>query len=933
MVDEEALVKDILASINTRMLTLPLTAKLSQSQYLAIRDAFTIRGHKVMHYSSIQRYWRNQKGLPPSCDPEEFFALVREGTRVLQSRVNGQTVITLSNKLFWMMYLAHPSLQESLPAELPMEGATLQVDFLLWYDGAKLWGSRKGLFCALKLVDASLIVSGRRIEIDRSLYRLLITRAWVLSVRRTGETKGSIAELEKEVLQQYALIGKAGPARIGSIVLQPKLLGVTADHGAHSKSVGSNSSLARCGECTAILSNDVPYAFLDWVILCKTRPISVREWNHSRFDDMPSHLEGWAADGEDQNFVSYDNHHNVVGHVQNLFKLLDSLIPSGFRLILKARMYKLTRVTSETQPRGSSLEDWKFYRGFQWRLVSLHLSDLFADAWSTPGTRSAFETLFSLLTEIHLFNYIHWDRQSDHFNTIRLRYCLVLFMYTMQIRACFTAEEASQLNTMYLHKILLHSVWIFRRINLAACSCEQGESLISTVNGILPYTGGSTDQRMRKLILHLTLLEEQQLKAMKTTSWTKSVVFQDFFANYSSKDISLRLKKYDYDGLSELLRMEGFQNSDLAVQRVRSPIRYHIVHNSAAKFLAMITGSLSVRSRPSIAHSSTQHSQWQLEQRRLPVKKFNSFNDSPGAIRVRGPVRERISALQQSAEEQLKNLATGPLSCARSLMLPLREMMATPVPSKWSESDEDDSCAAALSLIMNEKQTWESAFQCGSKAKPATIEKKKRIKGKVHNSASTRYTDSVLDQYGEEVLSIAWIAEVLEFFTEAISFYSKLSGSILLYFDTSLVLSSDDTQRASLISHNGVRLRELLAKWQRSLKELAQTYYSVCHNLELLEKEVMVFPVPNPAAEIPVPNPGIETEGQESMSDSASSEGESEDCESALEEDSQETESTSDEGTDESGPDDIPFFVRQDPSSSRPRRSINTPARLTDFHH
>lgn len=68
-----------------------------------------------------------------------------------------------------------------------------------------------------------------------------------------------------------------------------------------------------------------------------------------------------------------------------------------------------------------------------------------------------------------------------------------------------------ELFTMYLHKILAHSLLLFRDYNLAACSCEQGESLISIMNGILPFTSGSHEARLRKLLLSMTLTEERRM--------------------------------------------------------------------------------------------------------------------------------------------------------------------------------------------------------------------------------------------------------------------------------------------------------------------------------------------------------------------------------------------------------------------------------------
>jgi len=68
------------------------------------------------------------------------------------------------------------------------------------------------------------------------------------------------------------------------------------------------------------------------------------------------------------------------------------------------------------------------------------------------------------------------------------RYTVILFMFPEQLKNYFTGEQAAKVNKIYIHKIILHSVIIFGRGNLAACSCEQGESLLSVFYRILQHT-------------------------------------------------------------------------------------------------------------------------------------------------------------------------------------------------------------------------------------------------------------------------------------------------------------------------------------------------------------------------------------------------------------------------------------------------------------
>ena len=133
--------------------------------------------------------------------------------------------------------------------------------------------------------------------------------------------KSSVSRLEAEVLSEFAAFQADDNPRLDFLTMQVRLLGVTAYHGARSKSVGANSVSARCGECSFILSKDSPFSFLD---------------------------------------------------IQDLFKLLLSVVPPTFHPELNGRLFALTRILAPTRPRGSKVEDWRFYRGFHLRLVSLH---------------------------------------------------------------------------------------------------------------------------------------------------------------------------------------------------------------------------------------------------------------------------------------------------------------------------------------------------------------------------------------------------------------------------------------------------------------------------------------------------------------------------------------------------------------------------------
>jgi hypothetical protein len=540
----------------------------------------------------------------------------------------------------------------------------------------------------------------------------------------------NVVALEEELLKQWGGVLDSAPMTMDRITLKPSLAGITADHGARSKSIGSNSVTSRCGECTAIFSKDVPYGFLDWNLLSTCRPVRLDNWAATRFGELPEHLRRWALlEGGEATFTTFDNHHNVVGHIQDLFKLLYSLIPAEFKPRLKDLLFALTSITASTRPRGSKLQDWKFYRGFHWRLVSLHLPRLFSDVWASDEVRESFEILFALLTEIHVFNYTHWDRQHPSFETIRHRYVLVLVMYTMQLRACFTADEAAALNTIYLHKILVHSLWAFRVYNLAACSCEQGEGMVSIVNGILPNTSGKLHQRLRKLLLHLTLLEEQQMCGMKSSAASKSIVFDNFFATYSPADLYLLTDITVYRGLLLALSMAGFQSTSIRAVRDRRD-RYQITNATGQVMKLMMDNTLTVKTNK-VATEPQPAATALLRPRlaRLPKNRFRNFTAEE--VRVHRPLsRERLPTLQRDMENILNDLSQAPSTMARELAESFTQLAVIDFPPAWRTGDPSKSCASALGLLPPEaRSTWEGAYLWGKKALPTTIAKKLKAKG------------------------------------------------------------------------------------------------------------------------------------------------------------------------------------------------------------
>ena len=275
-------------------------------------------------------------------------------------------------------------------------------------------------------------------------------------------------------------------------------------------------------------------------------------------------------------FLTYDNHHNYVGHVRDLFLLIRGLFDNDTiaQGLIDQRLFALTHVDATTKPGGKSLNSWSFYKGKHWRLVSLHFHSIFEDLWAST---SVFENLFACLTEIHLLNYLHWDRFHNSLKTVILRYQLLLFIYTEQLQQLFTVDELNNLNTMYLHKILVHSARLFKHLNLAACTCEQGEGSISIINRYLKLTHGVLDQTaLRKVFLQI-VLEEESASNVKHKIHEKSPVFgKKFLASQKPKEIRLLLTKSGSTAINNFLISGNFsiESREWTVSRGNQQTKY-----------------------------------------------------------------------------------------------------------------------------------------------------------------------------------------------------------------------------------------------------------------------------------------------------------------------------------------------------------------------
>jgi len=97
---------------------------------------------------------------------------------------------------------------------------------------------------------------------------------------------------------------------------------------------------------------------------------------------------------------------------------------------------------------------YKFYQHYQWRKVSLHFTELFSMIWMHKETKKAFDSLFELLKEIHLFNYVHFRFSKDP--TIRkAQMCKLFHEILLKEKAYPLLEELLLLKSLETEEITI----------------------------------------------------------------------------------------------------------------------------------------------------------------------------------------------------------------------------------------------------------------------------------------------------------------------------------------------------------------------------------------------------------------------------------------------------------------------------------------------
>ena len=534
---------------------------------------------KMPSYRTVSASMR--KTIDPLSDPLFVFDMLDYANRNICSKDSDFYYISLSNRFVWIFHLLldllkrHNLIEEyetdvifsendeplcemsdesgcemsdefeiSVDNSIPYHYELCLVSFF-WYDGGKISKNLSGLASGIKIAAVELKDNtGSVILLPKIIQRYFISCCWILSCKQVQENQFNVRKLEDDLHQQYIFIKENWKNVVQSgVKLSVNIIGVTSDHGIRCKLIPrDNNDKSRCGECSYLFIVCCPYRFLDWMEITKSEIINSSNWNSHRNVEMPSFIH-LASTLSELGLITYDNLHFVGGHLKEFTSLISSLVPNVNQPYLLRKFKEITGKESDY-----------YYQSWHWRKLSLHFKDIFLPL-CTNSMKDSLSCLFELITEIHIFNYIHWDRNSDDFEILRLRYTVLLFMYTYQLKDVFSAEEAATLDTTYCHKLLLHSLIVFMFVNLASCSCESGEGLISRVRRFyVKHKNDNFDAGFLSMLNRFLFSEYDRVHSSAKTTKKSKVFTDNFMASYSPKPINLLLFDSDmHNSFKQLL--------------------------------------------------------------------------------------------------------------------------------------------------------------------------------------------------------------------------------------------------------------------------------------------------------------------------------------------------------------------------------------------
>ena len=528
--------------------------------YNNLRAIFKQLSYTIPTYKTVSSSFKS-KYIPWNEDPETVVELLKFSDKksiisILEYGGKRYYHISLSNRCIWILHLTIPLIKELYTH---LTDCTLSLIGFFWYDGGKIGKTVNGLASGLKIAGVSLKNSdNERLVLPKYITRSLISYCWILNCRSIKENGDNVKHLESMLLEQNDFLKNSSIQNEG-FKLNVSIIGCASDHGIRSKLLWrDDNSESRCGECTYIFIKTSPYRFLNWAHLIKCERINKTNFVQHRNMPMTSLLER-SCDLSELGLMTYDNLHNFGGHLKDLVPLLISLVPKSDRKFVAEKISEYTGIRTSTILNAP--DSFFYFKGYHWRKLSLHLHDIFIPLCK-PKFKNSLSALFDILTEIHLFNYIHWDRDDDNFEILRLRYCMLLFMYALQLRDVFSDIEIQELDTLYLHKLFIHSLKVFIYVNLAGCSCEGGEGMISIMKHLFRFKNRTVDAAFGTVLVRLMFKEDAKFKLASKENFSDSIVFtDDFINNYNPKPIKVHLIGDTMLVFKDFLKYCGFEDN------------------------------------------------------------------------------------------------------------------------------------------------------------------------------------------------------------------------------------------------------------------------------------------------------------------------------------------------------------------------------------
>lgn len=98
---------------------------------------------------------------------------------------------------------------------------------------------------------------------------------------------------------------------------------------------------------------------------------------------------------------------------------------------------------------------------------------------------------------------------------------------------------------------MIHSIKVFEHVNIASCSCETGEGMISTLSSLFKNTNNTVDKCLDKVLLQIVSQEEYWINEVfernSSRNDPKGVVFtDDFVKQYKSKKVKVVILSTDW---------------------------------------------------------------------------------------------------------------------------------------------------------------------------------------------------------------------------------------------------------------------------------------------------------------------------------------------------------------------------------------------------